>query len=106
MLCDARLAIHQHVQIVGIQHEKARSRDCGNRRRSARAMQRRHLAEEMPGAEPHAFAFEFDLHFSGRNEVHGMRGLATPDNNISWLDLLRVQEPHDVGDLHRLKFRE
>src|SRR5689334_5278288 len=99
MLRDAGLAIHQHVQIVSIQHEKARSCDGGNGCGPARAMQCRHLTEEMPGAEPNALLLEFDFYFSRRDEVHGMGGLAAPDNNVSWLDLLRVQEPHDIGDL-------
>src|SRR5262249_37312 len=106
MLCNAGLAIHEHVQIVGVEDQKARARDRGDGGRPTRAMQRRHLAEEMPSTEPHALVLELDLHFTGGDEVHGMRGLAAPDNDVPRLDLLRVQQPHDVGDLGRLKVRE
>ena len=68
MLRDARFPLHEHVQIVGIEHEQARSRERGNGRGSARPPQRRDLAEEMTGAEPNALVLEFDLHFSGSDE--------------------------------------
>src|SRR5439155_4530510 len=85
---------------------KARSRDGSDGRGPPRAMQRRHLTEEMPGAQPNALVLELDLHFSGRDEIHGMTGLAALGDNVARLDLLRAQQPHDVGDLRRLKFRE
>src|SRR5262249_58845048 len=64
MLCDAGLAIHQHVQIVGIEYEKARSRYGGNSCGAARTMQRRPPAPEKPGAQPPAPLLELDLAFS------------------------------------------
>jgi len=106
VLRDARFPLHEHVQFVGIEHEQARSRERGNRRGSARPAQRRDLAEEMTGAEPDAFVLELDLHFSSGDEVHGMSGLAALGNDVSSLDLLRAQEPHDVGDIRCLKFGE
>jgi len=48
-LCDAGLPIHEDMEIVGIEHEQARSGDGGHGRGSARATQRRDLAEEMTG---------------------------------------------------------
>src|SRR5262249_29975907 len=60
----------------------------------------------MTGAEPDALVLELDLHFSSRDEVHGMSRLAALGDDVSGLDLLRAQEPHDVGDIRRLQFRE
>src|SRR5258708_39195916 len=62
--------------------------------------------KKCPAPKPHALVLELDLHVSGRDEVHGMRGLAAPDDNVPDLHLLRVQEPHDIGDLRCLKFRK
>src|SRR6516165_9996714 len=99
VLRDARFPLHEHVQIAGIEHEQACPRERGNGRGSARPPQRRDLAEEMTGAEPNALVLELDLHFSGRHEIHGMSGLAALGDNVASLDLLRAQEPHDVGDI-------
>ena len=62
-LCDARLPIHEDVEIVGIKHQQARSGDSGHGRGSARATQRCDLAEEMTGTQPNTFVLELDLHF-------------------------------------------
>ena len=105
-LGDARFAIHQDVQIVGIEHEKARSGDGGDGRGSARATQRCDLAEEMTGPQPNTLVLELDFHFSGCDEIHRMRGLAAPGDNIAGLDLLRMQQPHDVGDIGCFQFSE
>jgi hypothetical protein len=67
---DAWLSIHKDVQVVGIEGEKACSRDGSNGRGSSRSAQRRNLAEEMTGTEPNALVLELDLHFSGRDEIH------------------------------------
>ena len=48
-LCDAGLPIHEDVEIVGVEHEQARSANGGHGRGSARATQRCDLAEEMTG---------------------------------------------------------
>ena len=69
-LCDSRLPIHENAQVVGIEHEQARSSDGGHGRRPARAAQRRDLTEEMTGAEPNALVLEFDFHLSIRDEIH------------------------------------
>jgi hypothetical protein len=94
------------VEVLGIEHEKARSGDGGHGRGPARAAQRRHLSKKMPSTEPNALVLELDLHFSGRDEIHGMRGLAAPGDDVAGLDLLRVQQPHDIGDIGCLKFCE
>ena len=105
-LCDARLPIHQDVEIVGIKHQQARSGDGGHGRGSARATQRCDLAEEMTGTQPNTFVLELDLHFPGGDEVHGMRGLTAPGDDIAGLGLLCVQQPHDVGNIRCLQFGE
>ena len=53
-LRDARFPLHEHVQIVGIEHKQACSRERGNGRGSARPPQRRDLAEEMTSIQPNA----------------------------------------------------
>src|SRR5262249_17687925 len=70
----------------GIEHEQACSRERGTGRGSARPPQRRDFAEEMTGAEPDALVLELDLHFSSRDEVHGMSGLAALGDDVSGLD--------------------
>ena len=102
MFCDARFPLHKHVQIAGIEHEQACSRERGNGRGSARPPQRRDLAEEMTGAEPNALVLELNLHFSGGDEIHGMSGLASLGDDVSSLHPLRAQQPHDVGDIRGL----
>src|SRR5215470_6569675 len=106
MLRDARFPLHEHMQVLGIEHEQACPRERSNRRGSARAAQRRDLAEEMTGAEPNALVLELDLHFASRDEIHGMSGLAALGDDVSGLDLLGAQEPHDVGDIGGLKLGE
>ncbi len=105
-LRDTGFPLHKDVQIVGIEHEKACSRESGNGRGSARPAQHRDLAEEMTGAQPNALVLELNLHFSASDEIHGMSGLAALGDNVSSLDLLRAQEPHDVGDIRCLKLGE
>ena len=89
-LCDARLPIHEDVEIVGIKHQQARSGDSGHGRGSARATQRCDLAEEMTGTQPNTFVLELDLYFPRGDEIHGMRGHAAPGDDIAGLDLLCV----------------
>jgi hypothetical protein len=93
-LGDARLPIHEHVEIVGIEHEKARSGDHGHGRGSARAAQCCDLAEEMTGTEPNALALAIS---TSPAAMKYMRGLAASGDNVPGLDLLRVQQPHDAG---------
>jgi hypothetical protein len=106
MLRDMRFPLHKDVQIAGVEHEQACSHEGGNGRGSARPPQYRDFTEEMTGAEPNALVLELDLHFSGRDEIHGMSALAALGDNVSSLDLLRAQKPHDVGDIRCLKFGE
>jgi hypothetical protein len=35
-----------------------------------------------------------------------MRRLAASGDDVARLDLLRVQQPHDIGNIRRFKFRE
>jgi hypothetical protein len=60
----------------------------------------------MTGPHANAIVLELDFHLSGCDEIHGMRGLAAPGDNIAGLDLLRVQQPHDAGDIGCLQFGE
>ena len=60
----------------------------------------------MTGAEPNALLLELDFHFSFRDEIHGMGELAASGDHVTGFDLLRVQQPHDVGDFGCLEFRE
>ena len=88
MLRDTGFPLHKDVQIVGIEHEQACSREGNNGRGSARPTQHRDLAEEMTGAEPNAFVLELNLHFSGRDEIHGMSGFAALGDDVAGLELL------------------
>src|SRR6516165_3517401 len=98
-LRDTRFPLHEHMQIVGIEHEQACPRERDNGRGPARPPQRRDLAEEMTGAEPNALMLELDLHFSGGDKIHGVSGLAALGDDVSSLDPLRAQEPHDIADI-------
>ena len=68
VLRDTRFPLHKHVQIAGIEHEQACSREGSDGGGSARPAQHRDLAEEMTGAEPNALVLELNLHFSGSDE--------------------------------------
>src|SRR5262249_57150141 len=71
-LGDPRLAFHQGMEVVGVQHQEAGSRDRGNGGRAPRAAQRRHLAEEVASAEPDTLVLERDLDLAGGDAIHRM----------------------------------
>src|ERR1043166_5311334 len=60
-LGNARVALHQRVQILRVEDEEAGARDRRDRRRAPGAAQHRNLAEEMPGLQAHALVLELDL---------------------------------------------
>src|SRR5262245_54157838 len=64
----------------------------------------RRSALTSPKTWPDALVRELDFHCSGRDEIHGMRGLAASGDNVPGLELLRVQQADDIGDIHCLQF--
>src|SRR5215470_20230365 len=76
-LGNTRLALHQGMQIVGIEHQEARARGGNHRGGAPRAPQHRDLPKEMTGAEPDALLAELDFDLAGGDEIHRMGWLAT-----------------------------
>src|SRR5215469_16691583 len=89
-----------------VEYEQICASDSGHIRRAAGSAQYRDLAEEMPCAETKPLLRQIDLDLAGRDEIHGMRQLSATSNYSAGLDRLRAQEPHDVGDLTRVKVLE
>src|SRR5262249_49080775 len=85
---DARLAFHQGMQIVGVEHQEPRARGRNDGGGSSRAPQHRDLAKEMTGPEPDALLLELDLDLAGGDEIHRMRRLAAARDDGAGLDLL------------------
>src|SRR5947208_54731 len=62
---NARLALHQCVQVIRVEHEQTGAGNGSDGRRPARPAQRCYLAKEMPGTQAHALVLERNLHLPG-----------------------------------------
>ena len=89
VLRDTRFPLHKHVQIAGIEHEQACSREGNNGRGSARPTQHRDLAEEMADAKTDVLAVEIDVDLAAGDEVHRMSVVAAANDDFACLDRLR-----------------
>ena len=70
---DARVALHQRVQILGVKDQQVGPGQRGRGCRTPRAAQHRHLAEEMPGAEAQRlFLAQRDLDLACSDKIHRM----------------------------------
>src|ERR1700726_1394904 len=95
------LAVHQSVKIQGVQYQQACWRHGRHGCRATRAAQRRDLAKELAGAEPQMLVTQLYFHFTVRNEVHRMGGLAAAGDDRAAVHLLRAQHRHHIRDLAR-----
>ena len=106
LLGDARVALHQRVKIVRIEDQEV---GAGYRRRgrgTLAALQDRDFSEEFAGAEPNAVVRQFDFHFAGRDEIHRMPLFSLPNDHVTGVERLRLQKPHDVGNLGGVQLGE
>ena len=103
---NARIALHQRMQVRRCEHQEIAAGERDRRGRAMRAAQHRHLAEELPGAQPQPLLLERHLDLAGGDEIHRMRRVAGAHDRLAGLRHLRAQQFHDVGDFRGVELGE
>jgi hypothetical protein len=90
---NTRVALHQRVQVVCVQHKQIGAGQRDNCRGTPRATQHRYLSEKLTSAEAKGFflAFQGNFDFARRNEVHGVSVVPFADDDLPRLGNLRPQ---------------
>ena len=91
MLGDARIALHQRVQIVRIEDQKIGTGCRRNGRGAFALLQDGDFAEELAGREPDTLLRQIDLHFARGDEIHRMPLFPAPDDHVTRVESLRFQ---------------
>jgi hypothetical protein len=92
-LGNSRVALHQRVQVVCVEHEQIGAGQRDDCRGTPRATQHRYLSEKLTDAKAKGFflAFQGNFDFARRDEVHGVSVVPFADDDLPRLDNLRPQ---------------